>query len=117
MGDYERTLREHGYKLGECVGKGSTSDCFFLTHKNFPGMRFIAKIITGLDDKSKEAFARIFQEEVNILTHIDHPNIVRCYDYFCRIWKLGHTPLMSLFASKKENFMKFYKLYRELNSE
>ena len=82
MCDCEKTLIDRGYELGECVGRGSTADCFYVTHKNFRGVRFIAKIITGLDDKRKDVFAKIFQEEVNILTHIDHPNIVRCYDYF-----------------------------------
>ena len=32
----------------------------------------------------------------------------------CRMRKLGHTPLVSLFVSKKENFMKFYKMYSVL---
>ena len=80
--DFETTLKRHGYKLGQFIGKGSTADCFFVTTDKFPGVKFICKVIQTYTYNHKMNASKQFQEELKILSLIDHPNILRCYEFF-----------------------------------
>ena len=78
----DSALRAHGYKLGAFVGKGATADCFTVKSSQFPDKQFVCKVIDPLPVESHNFIFKIVQNEVNILSHLDHPNIIRCYDFF-----------------------------------
>ena len=80
--DYEAALQKHGYEMGRFLGKGATADCFEVFSKNFHNRSFACKIIDIFPHDKKEQMIRAFTEEVKLLSQLDHPNIIRCYDFF-----------------------------------
>ena len=67
-----KALEKHGYVLKEQMSKGGFGSCYRVMSIKYKET-FVCKITT--DVKS-------FIREVSILRKADHPNIVRCYDYF-----------------------------------
>ena len=82
MGEIETTLKHHGYSLGNYVGKGATSDCFTVKSLNFKNVDFACKVIHLLPGEYSRTVHRHFEQEVSLLTKLDHQNIIRCYDFF-----------------------------------
>ena len=78
----DSSLKAHGYRLGSFVGKGATADCFVVQSYQFPDKQFVCKVIDPLPVEARKSIFKAVQNEVNILAHLDHPNIIRCYDFF-----------------------------------
>ena len=111
-------LLKHGYSIGQFVGRGTSSECYTVNNPQFGQKQFVCKIINLLNDSQHKQNIEIAKKEIQILSHLDHPNIIRCYDYFqennaiCAILEycqhgnmadliLSHTPLD---ISKIEDF-------------
>ena len=83
MIEAERILAEHGYKMGKFIGNGMTSECFQVFSNNFQqNESFVCKIFELFPRESRNIITKHFDDEVAILTKLDHPSIIRCYDYF-----------------------------------
>ena len=82
MEDIEDILLNRGYILGPYIGKGATCDCYYVQSKIFQDVPFICKVIMSYSPSDKKISEKYFKEEVALLSLLDHPNIVRCYDYF-----------------------------------
>lgn len=69
---------EEEYSLSDSCGKGSFGECFFVTHRTSKKKRVVKKL-------SKDG-AQVPTEEVaielNTLKRLDHPNIVRVFEWF-----------------------------------
>lgn len=68
------------YKLGAKLGSGAFSTVHLVTHRE-TGESRAAKIIRKFSVK-KESVRQSFFNEVEILRELDHPNIVKLYEYF-----------------------------------
>ena len=79
---FDIALRKHGYTLGRFLGKGSTADCFEVYSSTFQNRNFACKIIDIFPPERKESIIKVFTDEVKLLSELDHPNIIRCYDFF-----------------------------------
>jgi eukaryotic-like serine/threonine-protein kinase len=68
------------YLVVDCLGRGGSSIVYKARHLHMP-QRFVAlKTLDGQDiHKGDEALLR-FRREIEIVTRLDHPNIVRAYD-------------------------------------
>ena len=82
MGDIELELQKRGYILGPYIAKGATCDCFYVQNIKFPNACFICKVISWFTVQERAANSKFFKEEVDLLSKLDDPGIVRCYDYF-----------------------------------
>ena len=78
----EQVLKRHGYHMGNYIGHGMTSECFEIKPINFHNTQFVCKIIELFPPENKQKIIDKFKEEVDILSLLDHPNIIRCYDFF-----------------------------------
>ena len=78
----EVELEKRGYILGPYIAKGATCDCFYVQSKLFPNVCFICKVISWFSAQEKAVYSEYFKEEVELLSQLDNPGIVRCYDYF-----------------------------------
>lgn len=67
------------YRILETIGKGSYGEVKKIQHKTSGEMR--AMKIIRKDDVSKE-FMQSLQNEIEILKQLDHPNIVRLYEFY-----------------------------------
>ena len=78
-----RTLSEHGYTLGSPIGSGAYSTCYMAYSTKYK-QSFVCKIMSLVDDGrgKKEKIARSFNDEVNCLVQLIHPNVIKVYDYF-----------------------------------
>ena len=65
-------LKAHGYTVMEPLGNGGFASCYRIRSEKYE-QTFVCKI-----SENKKAF----DLELNILSIADHPNIVRCYEYF-----------------------------------
>ena len=70
--DVAKILHNHGYSIVEPLGNGGFGSCFRVRSEKYE-QTFVCKISTNQN---------AFNLELNILTKADHPNIVRCYEYF-----------------------------------
>ena len=82
MVEIETTLKSHGYVLGNFVGRGATSDCFIVKSLQFKNTDFACKVISLLSGEYSRSIRRHFEQEVSLISKLDHQNIIRCYDFF-----------------------------------
>ena len=79
----EQLLAEHGYQMGNFIGHGMTSECFEVFTNHFKqNDSFVCKLFELFPPENKNIIIKHFKEEVEILTLLDHPSVIRCYDYF-----------------------------------
>ena len=78
----ENVLKQHGYRLGKYIGHGMTSECFEITSKKFANTTFACKIVELFPPEKRNYILEKCHEELDIISLLDHPNIIRCYDYF-----------------------------------
>lgn len=71
-------LYDH-YQVGKSLGRGAFGEVFLCKHYESKDQRAVKWIKKEyLDDKAKEAIIG----EINILKTLDHPSIVKVYEYF-----------------------------------
>ena len=68
------------YSVGRPLGKGSSGEVRFCTHNKTGSLRAV-KIFNKNTLMSTES-KKNFLNEVNILKILDHPNIIRVYEFF-----------------------------------
>ena len=67
------------YAVGEILGKGTYATVRSCTNRK-SGLKFAVKIVDRKTvSKSSESS---FRQEVKIMQMLDHPNIIKCYDFF-----------------------------------
>ena len=75
-------LKKHGYTLDKLIGKGNTSECYLIDNPQFGQKQFVCKIIDLVRKDGNQHSIEAATKEIQILSQMDHPNIIRCYDYF-----------------------------------
>lgn len=74
-------INEHGYSIGAHLGSGGYGKCFVVFSEKYKE-NFVCKIIHApAEDMVKRAS---FLREVKSLSSVNHPNIVKIYEYFQR---------------------------------
>ena len=68
------------YKMGKCLGTGAFGEVRLLTHKT-SGKECAVKIFRKGTYPTKKAISKL-KKEIEILKQLDHPNIIRIYEYF-----------------------------------
>ena len=71
-------LIKHNYELNKFINKGSFS-MIFLIKSNYYLTNFVVKIIIEYE---QEKNSKTFYRELESLKCLNHPNIIRIYDYF-----------------------------------
>jgi serine/threonine protein kinase len=79
LAEARATLAEHGYVLGQFIGKGHFASVYTVTTPRYPNETFCVKIITVQPD-SHETDA--IQAEFNTLMSLNHAHIVCVYGQF-----------------------------------
>lgn len=70
----------NNYTFTTLIGKGGFAEVYRVTHNQFH-REYVAKVMT-IDQSSEKSSWKIFESEVETLSDLDHPNIVRLYDHF-----------------------------------
>ena len=71
-------FRDH-YKIGQVIGQGAFGEvrkCVHQTTKAVRAVKLIKKDIMSAEEE------KAFKEEIEILSKLDHPNILRLYEVF-----------------------------------
>ena len=69
------------YTFTTMIGKGGFAEVYLVTHAQYPNKKFVAKVMS-IDASEMEQKWEIFDGEVQSLLLLDHPHIIRLYDYF-----------------------------------
>ena len=69
------------YILERLIGKGSYGKVYLAQHANHFGLFAIKMVKRKLMEKNNNVF-KMFKDEVNITSTIDHPNIIHLYQAF-----------------------------------
>ena len=72
-------LAQKGYDLCECIGRGSSAECYKVYSKKY-NHYFACKIMKRMKCTNNEL--GYFDNEMRALTHLIHPHILHVYDYF-----------------------------------
>ena len=72
------TLRDT-YKIGKVLGEGAFGEVRLCTHRE-SGEKRAVKVLKKVDMEQEEIDAML--NEINILRGVDHPNIVKIFEYF-----------------------------------
>jgi calcium-dependent protein kinase len=67
------------YKLGELMGKGSFGKVYKVLHYQTNQLRAMKQVIK---DKISREDEINMEKEIEVLTQLDHPNIIKIYEYF-----------------------------------
>jgi class 3 adenylate cyclase len=73
-----KTVSVHGYKVQSKIGQGGSSTVY-LAERESDGQQVVLKIL-NLSLGSYEALLQRFIREFDIISAIDHPNVVKIYD-------------------------------------
>ena len=74
-----RVLDEHGYDLGQFIGRGGFAECYTVISRKYK-FTFACKVIQ-IDTKNQTKLES-FDNEFNALCQTTHPNIVQIFDKF-----------------------------------
>ena len=74
----QRTLESMGWTLGKELGAGHFAKVYLVTRKS-DGVQSACKIIKKPKELKKRALVAM---EHKILTEVEHPYVVKCYDAF-----------------------------------
>lgn len=69
----------HNYKFQQIIGTGGFSTIYLVYSLRFQ-QQFVAKVM-GVHQNIESTWST-FQRETDALMHLDHPNIIRLYDFF-----------------------------------
>lgn len=73
-------LHMNGFDICAMIGKGGFSSCYTVFSQQYQQV-FVCKVITVLEQK-KELMQKSFQNEINTLVNVIHPNIIQVYQTF-----------------------------------
>lgn len=71
-------LRDH-YRIGKILGAGAFGEVRICVHKDSNTQRAVKVLRKSAMDEEEE---RMLFNEINILKQLDHPNIVKMYEFF-----------------------------------
>lgn len=74
-------LRAEGFEIIEQIGQGGFAKVYTVKWHQYPDQIFAAKIIS-LEEKASFACIQSYQDEINMLKNIYHPNIIKVYKHF-----------------------------------
>ena len=77
----QHILSTHGYTLLSPIGKGGTATCY-LVQSNHYKTTFVCKVIDTKNTKRSDLVEKTYYSELEVLSHIFHPNIIKLYDFF-----------------------------------
>lgn len=77
---YHRYIKED-YKIGETIGQGSFATVKKCKNKA-TGNRYAVKVITKSKLQKQDEDIFTLQNEINVLSQLDHPNVVRLFEVF-----------------------------------
>lgn len=75
----EEALQNHGYTIVKFINNGSFGSCFLVNSTKF-NQDFVAKV--SMCENADSKYLESLKCEAEILSKLNHPNIVRIYDYF-----------------------------------
>ena len=78
--DIVDTLNEHDYSVIRPLGKGGFADCYLVLSKKYQ-IEFACKIFS-ISDVIGSVKQRSFETEFHVLTHLNHPSIIKVYNVF-----------------------------------
>lgn len=70
-------LKRHNYNLIKLIGQGGYSSCYKIFSLQYK-KEFVCKITIANYAKERTSY----KDEIEYLTHIMHPNVIRIYDFF-----------------------------------
>jgi len=78
VGKSQGKLRDH-YRIGKILGTGAFGEVRMCVHRESNAQRAV-KVLrkSNMDEDEK----RMLFNEINILKEIDHPNIIKMYEFF-----------------------------------
>lgn len=89
----------NNYVLDRVLGKGGFGEVYHATSRKYPGFEFAVKC-TRYTPEHMAVMDDSFKSEVSALMKLDHPNVVRLYDFFrqddCLFLVLEYCPGKSL---------------------
>lgn len=71
-------LRDH-YRIGKILGAGAFGEVRICVHKDSNTQRAVKVLRKSAMDEEEE---KMLFNEINILKQLDHPNIVKMYEFF-----------------------------------
>ena len=78
--DVIRILDEHGYDSIKSIGKGGFAECYLVSSRKY-STYFACKVIS-LNSFHQNDRKESFENELNTLIHVMHPNIIQVFDKF-----------------------------------
>lgn len=72
-------LFSHGYEVVKSIGKGGFASVFLVKSHKY-GVEFAAKVMKT--DNASQSRLTMYKNEVELLKKLDHPNIIKIYEYF-----------------------------------
>ena len=79
-------LQDHGYGLIGPIGKGGFATCFKVSSLKYSDQTFVCKVGTLptnlLDGRHKASAVNAYEQEIEALSSIIHPHVVKIYDHF-----------------------------------
>lgn len=89
----------NNYVMDKVIGKGGFGEVYHATSRKYPGFEFAVKC-TRYTPEHTAIMEDSFKSEVSALMKLDHPNVVRLYDFFkqddCLFLVLEYCPGKSL---------------------
>lgn len=102
-------LIDNKFDIIECIGTGVTSSVYKVSHKNLPNKYFALKILNpGL--MKNETVAKRFQRELLASYTVNHPNIIRGFDFIRQGSTLAYTMEYADDGSLREKLDEVIKL-------
>ena len=74
-------LESKGYHLGQKIGEGGFSKCF-VVKSTMNDCELVCKVINVQEDPTERGYLQTYKAEINILTQILHPNVIKIYNHF-----------------------------------
>lgn len=111
-------LKEKDYILvNNNLGSGSFGKTVILKDPYIDEL-FVAKKYEPESEEIREAFYKNFLDEIKILYKLNHPNIVRIFNYYAyEQWSTGYILMEFIDGSNVADYMNEYKVLREIGLE
>src|SRR5574344_1737235 len=112
-GDIIQFLKEKEYEMvNNSLGSGAFGKTVLLRDPVLDEL-FVSKKYEPFSDELKEPFFQSFLQEIKILYKLNHPNIVRIYNYYT--YEKFYTGYMIMEYSKGKNISDFFKNFNNLS--
>lgn len=82
VNEARKVLYQHGYDDMKAIGDGGYSTIYKVRSRQYQE-DFVVKLIDlTLDESSTQIMPTAFKTEIEALTHLDHPHVIRIFDHF-----------------------------------